>query len=168
MLLSHNFDIAPDIVPALSRKEFAEVFKLGLADHPSCQTRLVNHPHWTVEILFDRDQFSAEQVGEFCAQALADQRICQGLNRNDLPDILVLGGVKTTPPTSASPDALQTGDWGVDVVETLVGENFLQGISWEATIATKSDDEIFKVELCSKNLDLDLDKDHKKELENHG
>ena len=60
MLLSHNFDVSPDLVPAISREEFAEVFRLGLNDHASCQIRLLNHPHWTVEILFDVDQFSAK------------------------------------------------------------------------------------------------------------
>ena len=92
-------------------------------------------------------QFSPKQIGEFCAQALADQRIRQGLDRQSLPEILVLGGVKNTPPTSDSPDALQIGDWGVDVVETSVGATFLQSISWESTISSKPVDEIFKVEL---------------------
>ena len=147
VLLSHNFDVSPDIALALSREEFAEVFQLGLGDRSSCQTRLVSHPHWTVEILFDSDQSSPKQIDEFCVQALADQRIRQGLDRKSLPEILVLGGVKTTPPTSASPDALQTGDWGVDVVETLVGATFLQGISWDSTISSKPVDEIFKLEL---------------------
>ncbi|PZV19701.1 MAG: DUF2656 domain-containing protein [Pseudanabaena sp.] len=147
MLLSHNFDVSTDIAPALSREEFAEVFQIGLGDRRSCQTRLINHPHWTVEILFDSDQYSPKQIGEFCAQALADQLIRQGLDRKSLPEILVLGGSKTTPPTSASPDALQTEDWGVDVVETSVGTNCLQSISWDATIASKPFDEIFNVEL---------------------
>ena len=146
MLLSHNFDVSPDIIPTLSREEFAEVFRIGLGDRPSCQTRLVNHPHWTVEIKFDRNLFSPNQIGEFCAQTLADKRSSQGIAPHALPEILVLGGVKTTPPTSNSPDALQTGDWGVDVVETAVGETFLKGISWDATIASKPTEEIFKVE----------------------
>jgi hypothetical protein len=147
MLLSHNFDVSTDVAPALSREEFAEVFRLGLCDRISCQTRLINHPHWIVEILFDHNEHSSKQIGEFCAQTLADQRIRQGLDRKSLPEILILGGIKTTPPTSNSPDALQTGDWGVDVVETLVGATFLQGVSWDTTIAAKPVDEIFKVEL---------------------
>jgi hypothetical protein len=147
MLLSHNFDVASDLIPALSRAEFAEVFRLGLGDRPSCQTRLVNHPHWTVEILFDQEQFTPPQIGELCAQALADKRMSQGLNHNSPLEILVLGGIKTTPPTSDDPDALQTGDWGVDVVETRVAATFLQGISWDAMIASKPADAIFKIEL---------------------
>ena len=146
MLLSHNFDVTPDIIPTLSREEFAEVFRIGLSDRPSCQSRLVNHPHWTVEIVFDRNLFTPSQIGEFCAQALADKRISQGIAPQSLPEILVLGGVKTTPPTNDSPDALQTGDWGVDVVETLVGDTFLKNISWDVTIASKPIKEIFKVE----------------------
>jgi hypothetical protein len=66
--------------------------------------------------------------------------------------------------TRANKNIYKNGDWGVDVVETLVGDNFLQGISWEETIATKSVDQIFKVELCSKNLDKNL----KMGLENNG
>jgi hypothetical protein len=147
MLLSHNFDVSPEMLPMLSREEFAEVFRIGLGDRPSCQTRLVNHHHWTVEILFDRHQCSPKQIGEFCAEALANKRISQGIESQFLPEILVLGGVKTTSPTSASPDALQTGDWGVDVVETLMGETFLKGLARETTIASKSLDMIFKVEL---------------------
>ncbi|PZO45155.1 MAG: DUF2656 domain-containing protein [Pseudanabaena frigida] len=147
MLLSHNFDVSPDIVPALSREEFTAVFQKGLGDRPSCQIRLVNHFHWIVEILFDLDLFSPQQIGEFCAQALADKRLDQGIERNVLPEILVLGGIKTTSPTSDSPDTLQTGDWGVDVVETLASKTFLQSIAWDATIASKPVDAIFKVEL---------------------
>jgi hypothetical protein len=147
MLLSHNFDVTSDNVPALSREEFAEVFQLGLSDRLSCQTRLIDHPHWIVEILFDLDKFTSKQIGEFCAQALADKRISQGLEPTSIPEILVLGGLKTTPPTSNAPDALQTGEWGVDVVETPLGATFLQGISWETTIASKPPDTIFKIEL---------------------
>jgi len=145
MLLSHNFDVSPEMIPPLSREEFTEVFRIGLSDRPSCQTRLVNHPHWIVEILFEHHQFSPKQIGEFCAEALANKRIGQGIAPQSLPNILVLGGIKTTPPTSNSPDALQTGDWGVDVVETVSADSFLQGISWEATIASKPIAEIFKV-----------------------
>ncbi len=150
MLLSHNFDISPDVLPALSREEFAQVFQAGLGDQPNLHCRLINHPHWTVEILFATPEFSAQQVGELCAQALAEVRtldakrspqITSGAN----PDILVLGGLKTTSPTSASPDALQPGEWGVDVVETPSGDAFLRGIAWETTMAQRPPDSIFKV-----------------------
>jgi hypothetical protein len=147
MLLSHNFDVNRDRIPALSREEFAQVFQSALSADKHLQCRLINHPHWTVEILFSTNEFSPQQVGEFCAQALAEKRRSQQLNANTMPEILVLGGIKTTPPTSDSPDALQPGNWGVDVVETSSGEAFLQAIAWDATIAQKPVDSVFKVEL---------------------
>ncbi|MBW4643866.1 MAG: DUF2656 domain-containing protein [Goleter apudmare HA4340-LM2] len=147
MLLSHNFDVSPDFVPALSREEFAQVFQSGLSAHERLQCRLVEHPHWTVEILFPTDEFSPVQVGKLCAQSLAQKRRSQQLNADTIPEILVLGGIKTTPPTSDSPDALQPGNWGVDVVETRSGEAFLQTIAWDATIAQKPAESVFKVEL---------------------
>ena len=144
MLLSHNFDITSDVLPALSREEFCEVFRLGLTPYPTLHCRLLNHPHWTVDIVFSTPEFSPQQVGELCAQALAEARTSQ-LTSDIQPDILILGGLKTTPPTSDSPDALQPGEWGVDVVETRSGDAFLVGIAWEATIAQRPADGIFKV-----------------------
>ena len=147
MLLSHNFDVSPEIMPALSREEFAQVFRLGLSADQQIQSRLVNHPHWIVEILFPTSEFSPQQVGEKCAQALAQKRRALHLSKDVMPEILILGGIKTTPPTSDSPDALQPGNWGVDVVETSSSEAFLQAIAWDATIAQKPADSVFKVEL---------------------
>lgn len=147
MLLSHNFNVSGDIVPALSREEFTQVFQSGLSAYQNLQCRLVNHPHWIVEILFPTPEFSPQQVGELCAQAIAQKRRSQQLSADYFPEILVLGGIKTTPPTSDSPDALQPGNWGIDVVETSSGEAFLQAIAWDATIAQKPVDSVFKVEL---------------------
>lgn len=149
MLLAHNFNVADGIIPALSREEFAEVFQVGLSAYKHLQCRLVNHPHWMVEILFPTDEFSPEQVGNLCAQSLAEKRRSQQISTDIFPEILILGGIKTTPPTSDSPDALQPGNWGVDVVETHSGEAFLQAIAWDTTIAQKPADSIFKVELKS-------------------
>jgi Protein of unknown function (DUF2656) len=145
MLLSHNFDITPGVVPALSRKEFCEVFRAGLMPHPNLHCRLLDHPHWTVEIVFAPSEFSPQPIGELCAQALAAVR-SPHLPSGRALEILILGGLKTTPPTSDSPDALQPGEWGVDVVETRSGDAFLERIAWEATISQKPADGIFKVE----------------------
>lgn len=145
MLLSHNFDISEDILPALSREEFAQVFIDGLQDVAKC--RLVNNPHWIVEVLFDAEQYSSVQMGEYTANALVELRRKQIQNAQKLPHFLILGGIKTTPSMSTSPDSLQTGQWGVDVVETSDADNFLAGIAWESMIADKPSDSIFKVEL---------------------
>ncbi|MBH8566876.1 DUF2656 domain-containing protein [Nostoc sp. CENA67] len=147
MLLSHNFDVSTDIVPALSREEFAQVFMEGLSVHQHLKCRLVNNPHWIVEVLFATEEFSPRQVGELCANALFEKRQLERSHPGSIPEILVLGGIKTTPPTSSSPDALQPGNWGVDVVETLSSDAFLQAIAWDTAIAQKPADSIFKVEL---------------------
>ncbi|OLP19336.1 hypothetical protein BST81_06170 [Leptolyngbya sp. 'hensonii'] len=147
MLLSHNFDVGGDSIPALNREEFFAVFREGLNSQIPLQCRLVNNPHWIVEIRFPSDEFSPAQVGQLCALALVEKRQAQGVPAAAMPEVLILGGLKTTPPTSDSPDALQPGEWGVDVVETTDGATFLQTIQWNTVIAEKPQDSIFKVEL---------------------
>jgi hypothetical protein len=143
MLLSHNFDVSPDQVPALSHEAFVDVFRSGLGEYEQVNCRQIEHPHWQLEIKFSTEKFSPAQMGELCAKALVDQRRSQALAL--FPEILVLGGLKTTPPTSDSPDALQPGEWGVDVVETPSAAAFLQNINWDATVAQKPAESIFKV-----------------------
>jgi hypothetical protein len=146
MLLSHNFDITDGSVPALSREEFTELFRAGLSDDTRMQCRSIAHPHWIMEILFASD-LAPKTVGSECARILAQHRQQATGNR---VDILVLGGIKTTPPTSPDPDALQPGEWGVDVVETVSGDLFLMKIEWAATIAQKPTDSIFQVQLIDR------------------
>jgi Protein of unknown function (DUF2656) len=147
MLLSHNFDIAAENVPALSREAFTQLFSDGFHATPEIQCRQVDNPHWIVEIVAPANFLTPQQIGEKCAQILSDSRI-KTLGAIDF-DILVLGGIKTTPATSSSPDALQPNQWGVDVVETRSGEQFLRSINWAGTISTKPADSIFKIELCA-------------------
>jgi hypothetical protein len=144
MLLSHNFNISPDVVPALSRTEFTAIFTENLGAQIQCQ--MLDNPHWIVEVLFPIDLFSPQQVGELCAQALASQRQPTG----NL-DILILGGLKTTPPTSDSPAALRPGNWGVDVVETSSSVEFLRSIDWDKMIADKPAENIFRVDRSIKS-----------------
>jgi Protein of unknown function (DUF2656) len=147
MLLSHNFDLKDSNTPALSREAFTQVFIDGFSSHSEIACRQVDNPHWIVEIVCADGFLTPKQVGEKCAQILSDSRK-QSLGAINF-DILVLGGIKTTPATSNSPDALQPNQWGVDVVETKSGEQFLRSISWDTTIAGKPVDSIFKVEAIS-------------------
>ena len=147
ILLSHNFDLKDDRTPALSREAFTQVFIDGFSSHPEVKCRQVDNPHWIVEIVSVAGFLTPQQVGEKCAQILSNSRK-QSLGSIDF-DILILGGIKTTPATSNSPDALQPNQWGVDVVETKSGEQFLRSISWDTTIAGKPVDSIFKVESIS-------------------
>ena len=146
MLLSHNFDISSDILPKLSRSEFTQVFSDGLSKYPQIHVRELNHAHWMVEILFSSDDFSPPQVGELCAQALVDKRMSETKSDKFFPEILILGGLKKTPPLSDDSDALQTGEWGIDVVETQSAESFLIGIEWETKTANKTIEDVFKIE----------------------
>jgi Protein of unknown function (DUF2656) len=145
MLLSHNFDLTDGKTPALSREAFTQVFVDGFSSHPEIKCRQVDNPHWIVEVICVAGFLTPQQVGEKCAQILSDSRK-QSLGSIDF-DTLVLGGIKTTPATSNSPDALQANQWGVDVVETKSGEQFLRSISWDTTIAGKPTDTIFKAEV---------------------
>ena len=149
MLLSHNFNISPDYASVLSREEFAQVFIEGLSQDDRLKLRLIEHPHWIVEVLFGTDALIPQQVGMLCANVLAQVRwlaCAEHVSPVQTPfEILVLGGVKTTPPTSDDPDALQPGNWGVDVVETPSGETFLQSLNWDAMVSQKPADQIFAV-----------------------
>ena len=99
-----------------------------------------------VEVLFSTDAFSPPQVGEFCAQSLVDKRMSQGKTDDSFPDILILAGLKKTPPLSSDAEALQPGEWGVDVVETQSAESFLMAMGWEEKTAGKGIEDVFKVE----------------------
>ncbi|WP_309740576.1 MULTISPECIES: DUF2656 domain-containing protein [unclassified Chamaesiphon] len=143
MLLSHNFDIMDPNVPVLSREAFTQIFVEGFTDRPEVQCRQINNPHWILEVVAPANA-SPQQLGEKCAQILAQSR-SQSIGKLDF-DILILGGIKTTPATSNNPDALQPNQWGVDVVETKSGAHFLQSIDWDGTISGKSADSIFKAE----------------------
>lgn len=147
MFLSHNFTLPNTVLPALSRAEFVQVFIDGLADQANIHCRPLDNPHWVVGVTFDPG-LSPQTVGQLCVQALAKARAPQLLDEGapTRPRILALGGTKTTPATSDSPDVLQTGDWGVDVVETLEPESFLTGIQWDSISATKPADAVFKIE----------------------
>lgn len=144
MLLSHNFNISEEVVPKLSREEFVETFQAGFASQTHISCGPIDHPHWIVEVVFPTDKSSPAQVGEAIARILAQKRQSQS---STLPQILILGGIKTTPAQSSSPTALQAGEWGVDVVETASAPAFLTQIGWEGAISSKSAESIFKIEL---------------------
>jgi hypothetical protein len=138
MLLSHNFNVTPDVLPELDRSQFATVFQTGLGDRAQVR-ELQNSPHWIVEVLFTTPE-TPTSIGEAIAQSLTTYR---QTNHGNNAHVLALGGLKTTPPTSDSPDALQPNQWGVDVVETADAEVFLTGLNWTATIATRPADSVF-------------------------
>ena len=138
LLLSHNYSISSSEAPALSSEEFAAAFAAASA---AWQVRAVEHPHWRCEILsVDGDP---QAIGMALARALATHRR-QQLGRDLSHVVLALGGMKATPATTTGPNTLQQGDWGVDVVETLDTEAFLQSIGWENLIAGRPESDVFQ------------------------
>ena len=142
MLLSHNFDITDAAIPALSRVAFTDVFVQALEDCGTC--RLVDNAHWVVEVRFEENQFTPAQMGDRYVQALASARRSTLRGNTQFPEILALGGLKSTPPMSNSPDALQMNEWGVDIVETVNAETFLAGLGWDGTVSSRAPGTIFK------------------------
>lgn len=147
MLLSHNFNLVNNELPALSRAEFAQIFIEGLTEQEHINAQLIDNPHWIVEIIFANNEFQATEVGQICSQVLATKRQSQQAKSQTMPDILFLGGKKTTPAMTSSPTSLQPGEWGVDVVETLSASKFLADLQWDKVTASKPQDGIFKVEV---------------------
>lgn len=145
MLLSHNFSLYNNELPAFNREEFARVFIEGMKDREDLKCSQIQNPHWIVEIVFPLEN-EPKEIGRMCGDILINKRKTQRSDNKVTIDTLILGGKKSTPATSMSPTSLQFGEWGVDVVETLEAEVFLQDIAWEKMIVSKPSDDIFKIE----------------------
>ncbi|MGL5796316.1 MAG: DUF2656 domain-containing protein, partial [Waterburya sp.] len=157
MLLSHNFHLNNNELPAFNREEFAQVFIDGLKEQSQINCSLIENPHWVVEILFPTDKFTAQDIGQMCGEILINKRKGQKPDFKLTTDTLILGGKKTTPVTNTSPTSLQPGEWGVDVVEAEQADVFLTEINWEVLTASKGSDEaepplrdrVFKIEFLA-------------------
>ncbi|MEA5468079.1 DUF2656 family protein [Spirulina sp. 06S082] len=145
MLLAHNFALTETIVPEISREAFVSLFLEELGDRTDMSCRPLDHAHWMLEILFDPEVLEPKKVGEICAEALAETRKIQKVYPKSFYNILILAGQKQTPVASSDPDSLQTGEWGVDVVETESIAAFLDSIGWKEENDRKPT--IFRVEL---------------------
>ncbi len=153
MLLAHNFNLPQKQLPPLNREEFAQIFIDGLKFQDDINCSLINNSHWVVEILFPINDFMPKEIGAICGQILLNKRQKQKSSDQIMPDILILGGKKTSPPRSISPASLQPGEWGVDVIETDSAKTFLTAIEWELKTSKRPVENIFKVELLrSKSL----------------
>ena len=143
MLLSHNYNLTEPMVPSLTRSQFAQVFVDGFAARNGVAAAEIEHPHWMLELKFD-EGIEAAAIGRACAEILLAARQKQREDGVLDYDTLVLGGLKLTPPMGSSPVGLQTGEWGVDVVETATADAFLKGINWAAIAATKQPGQVFE------------------------
>ena len=147
MLLSHNFNLNNNQLPAINREEFARVFIDGLKEKADISCSYIKNPHWVVEIRFPIDKFEPQEIGQMCGDILISKRRKDLSGSKLATDTLILGGKKNTPVISTSPTSLQPGEWGVDVVETAQGDIFLESINWDNLTADKTSDSVFKIEL---------------------
>ncbi|MGD1896394.1 MAG: DUF2656 family protein [Phormidesmis sp.] len=142
MLLSHNFTLPEAEVHPLNREEFADVFVKGLSDVAGIESAPIDNPHWVVEVSYSSEKYTPTAVGQQCADVLAEYRKTRGAKGFT---VMALGGVKNTPATGPSP-SLQTGEWGVDVVETRDPEEFLEEINWDKLAGAKPTEDIFRID----------------------
>ena len=146
MLLSHNFNLYKDELPALGREEFAQIFINGLKGKNQIACRHIDNPHWIVEIIFPSEKFEAQEIGQLCGEILTSTRKKDLAKSKLTTDTLILGGKKTSPVANNLPNTLQPGEWGVDVVETAQADVFLAAINWEILTEGKSKDDIFRID----------------------
>ena len=135
-VLSHNPQVASQSLPVMSASELAN----GLSDQgmQGVNVSALQHPHWKVRVDSDLDP---ESLAQTLLQAWRRFRESNGVQTDFT--ILALGGRKDGVATSNS--LLQTGSWGVDVVETDRPSEFLGSINWEGLKTGRPADAIFEI-----------------------
>ena len=135
-VLSHNPQISTQVLPILDASELAS----GLAEQgfKGFTVQALQHPHWKVRVDSDLDP---ESLAQTLLQAWRRFRESNGVQTDFT--ILALGGRKDGVATSNS--LLQTGSWGVDVVETDRPSEFLGSINWEGLKSGRPADAIFEI-----------------------
>lgn len=135
-VLSHNLQVTSSDVPALSAEQMAS----GLLKHSECikDAQPLQHPHWRVSLTSDH---SSEALAADLVRAW--RRLRASLGHGADYELLALGGRKDSAGAPGAP--LQQGGWGVDVVETVDGDSFLQAINWTGLIQGRPEDGVFDV-----------------------
>ena len=134
-VLSHNLQVNSSSLPPITAQELAA----GLKAHGQRITdaQPLEHPHWLVKLEAEGD---VSDVCDDLIQAWRAYRASSGHGKDH--ELLALGGRKDSEGMPGSP--LQQGAWGVDVVETIDGDGFLQAINWDGLKAGRPDDGVFE------------------------
>ena len=98
----------------------------------------LNHSHWLIRI---ESELSPEDMAIELVKAWKIFRLDQG-NSVDHSWIALGGRKDSAAMTSSSP--LQEGYWGVDVVECMNPDAFLESINWDALKAGRPEDAVFE------------------------
>lgn len=137
-LLSHNLQVVSEKLRGLKSADLAA----GLVAHlpTGVQVKALSHPHWLVQVEAD---LLPIDLANAVLLAWRQLRCSAGANDADC-QLLALGGRKDD--QAASGALLQQGDWGVDVVETLSADAFLQSINWELLKQGRALDGVFELQ----------------------
>ena len=133
-VLSHNLQVRSDSVPSFTSSELAK----GLSEHSvHIKASALSHPHWMVlvESELSVQELAREVVGSW-------KKFRSALGHSIHHSFIALGGRKDSPSTPNSP--LQEGYWGVDVVECLDPDVFLDSINWDALKSGRPEDSVFE------------------------
>ena len=134
-VLSHNLQVNSATLPPLSARELADGLQANSERIRSSEA--LDHPHWLVMLVADG---SASEVADDLLSAWRALRAARGEDSDH--HLLALGGRKDSAGAPGSP--LQPGAWGVDVVETINGDAFLQAINWAGLKEGRPADGVFE------------------------
>jgi len=134
-VISHNLQVQSSDLPALTAAELAA----GLKAHSKRlhTAEPLAHPHWLLRLEGDG---SAEELADALMDAWRAFRQASGHATEH--QLLALGGRKDSDGAPGSP--LQKGSWGVDVVETIDADAFLQMINWDGLKQGRPADGVFE------------------------
>jgi hypothetical protein len=135
-ILSHNLQVESALVPSISAADLAE----GLLSSSGffSKAEALSHPHWLVRI---ESELAVHEMAQELVKAWKQHRLNKKHNVNH--HWLALGGRKDTAGSPGSP--LEQGSWGVDVVECINPDAFLDSINWNALKAGRPSDAVFEV-----------------------
>ena len=135
-VISHNLQVNSPMVPSFNTQQLADELKNN--SNLIVSSKVIEHPHWILSV-------SSNEEPHILAEELVKVWLMlrKKLGHNSDHKVLALGGRKDSKAMVGAP--LQEGFWGVDVVETMDKDSFLQAINWEALKSGRPNDAIFEV-----------------------
>ena len=135
-VISHNLQINSSLVPAFETQQLADELKNN--SDLILSSEVIEHPHWILSV-------SSKETPQILAEELVKVWLMlrKKLGHNSDHKVLALGGRKDSKAIAGAP--LQEGFWGVDVVETMDKNSFLQAINWDALKSGRPSDAVFEV-----------------------
>ena len=135
-VISHNLQVNSPKVPAFDTQQLADELKNN--SDLIISSEVIVHPHWILSV-------SSNEGPQILAEELVRVWLMlrQKLGHDSDHKVLALGGRKDSKAMAGAP--LQEGFWGVDVVETMDKNSFLQAINWAALKSGRPSDAVFEV-----------------------